>query len=329
MAMAVWAVSFIVVVACRSNSNGPATASTPCGDYFDALDANPCAAGPGLPGSEIARLRARFEQICVADESLPGSGLTDATLEACATAVQSAGCSGGSTTPEVCDIVGTLAGGTGCNEGFQCTSGACFLTAAPGEAGPAPSSCGQCLAIAQLGQPCTVACAPGATCDHGAATPTCVSITLGGVGADCNGVALQCEAGLYCNTAGTCEVLPAVGEPCTTNGLCAPPATCVGSTCQPLGTTGAACGEDQDCVPGLGCGQASQTCSPVTWGTAGQACGDLARCLVGDCDTETMTCPTVIDDGQPCSIDDPSTTCDTFARCTGGLCVLQDSQVCM
>jgi hypothetical protein len=89
---------------------------------------------------------------------------------------------------------------------------------------------------------------------------------------------------------------------------------------------GATCEQDLTCAAGLGCGLASQTCGPITWASSGQACGDLVRCLVGDCNDGI--CPSVIADGHACTVGDPSSTCDTFAQCQGGTCVLQDSQVC-
>jgi hypothetical protein len=324
-ALVVASLSALAVASCQSSSGGPAApTSTPCGDYYDALDDSPCANGPALPPSEVARLRGRFEQICQSGIALPGSGLADETLEACAQAVKSAGCLAASL-PAACTITGTLPAGAACNQDFQCQSGGCFQSLAPGEAG-ASDSCATCLPIAQLGQPCTAVCPPGATCDRSMATPTCVQVMLGEAGAKCDGQSLQCRAGLYCNNSATCAVLPAAGQPCTTNGLCAAAAACVGATCEPPGATGSTCEVDFTCAAGLGCSAASQTCGDVTWASAGQPCGDLVRCLVGDCNGST--CPTVISDGQPCTAGDPSSTCDTFAQCQSGTCVRQDSQVC-
>jgi hypothetical protein len=70
----------------------------------------------------------------------------------------------------------------------------------------------------------------------------------------------------------------------------------------------------------------SQTCGAVTWAGAGQPCGDLQRCLVGDCGP-TGTCPVVVADGQTCPADATS-TCDSLADCAGGSCALEDTSVC-
>jgi hypothetical protein len=321
----------IALVALACGSKKPAAGpSSPCDDYFDTLFVGPCTTGPALSDDEVARLRGRFEQICQEGEALPGTGLTDAALEACAQAVTGAGCGVSPAALPACAILGTLPGGTACNESFQCASGACFVGVSAGDAGPSSTGCGQCQTVAELGQPCTSLCVQGATCDNALSPPTCVTVTLGAAGAPCDDVAKQCATGLYCapKTA-TCTALPGQGEPCTSTGLCAATLTCIGTTCQPPSGSGAACSVDRDCASGLGCSFGGQTCGAVTWATAGQPCGDLTRCLVGACDTSTMTCPTVLADGQPCSPTDASTTCDTFSQCDGAACVLQDGNVCM
>jgi hypothetical protein len=326
-ALACWS-TLGLLLACRSSSGGPAgSASTPCGDYFDAINANPCGTGPTLPDAETARLRSRFEQVCASYTTLPGSQITGEDIESCAAAIQAGGCAAEGTTPEVCNVLGTLPAGGACNENFQCQSGVCFQTATVGEAGPALDDCGKCQMVPGVGQSCTTNCAPGAACDTSMTPPTCVAVTQVAAGATCNGTTTVCGAGFYCDSGGTCAALLATGQACGSNGPCAPPATCLGQTCQAPGATGAACGLDSDCAAGLGCGVGSMTCGPVVWASAGQPCGDLTRCLVGSCNYPM--CPSVIGDGQACSPDDASSTCDTFSQCTGGACVLDDSAACL
>jgi hypothetical protein len=319
----------LVAMACGSKKS-PAAAPSPCGDYFDALFVSACASGPTLPDAEVARLRGRFEQICQQGEALPGTGLTDDALEACAQAVANAGCGVSAAALPACAILGTLPGGSACNESFQCASGACFVGASASDGGPGPTSCGRCQSVAQLGQPCTSLCVEGSTCDNTKSPPSCVSVTLGSAGTPCDDVAKQCSAGLYCaGKTAVCTVLPAQGEPCTSTGLCAASLECVGTTCQGPAASGAPCGGDSACAAGLGCSFPGRTCGAVTWADAGQACGDLTRCLVGACDLSSMTCPAVTADGQPCSPTDASTTCDTFSQCTGAVCVPLDASVCL
>lgn len=313
-------------VACgTSHASG---ASNACDDYFAAVQANPCGTGPTLPATEVSRLRTRFEQVCADSKNLPGSGMTDDRLEACAQALQASGCTESGTIPEACDVVGSLAARSSCNENFQCQSGLCFSAAPVGEAGATPGACGTCEPLASLGQPCTDNCVAGTVCNTATSNPTCQTVILGAAGATCNGLAEGCGPGLYCASPSfTCTPLPAADQPCTANAQCAFPATCVGVTCASPGGAGAACDTDTDCVAGLGCSEQTSTCGAVTWASGGQPCGDLTRCLVGEC--PGGSCPTVIGDGQACNAEDPTQTCDTYARCTSGVCVLSDSETCM
>jgi hypothetical protein len=319
------ALALALAAACHSSSGSTASASTPCGDYFDAVSANLCGTGPNPPATETARERARFVQVCTGYASLPGSEITGQELDACATAIQAAGCAG-SLLPAACDLVGSLPTGTPCNESFQCQGGVCFQAAVAGDAASSDSVCGQCVAVATLGQPCTGNCATGTVCDESLATPTCVAVTQVGSGAACDGVKTVCSAGLFCGASGTCAAFHTSGESCA-QAVCAAPLVCASATqtCEAPGASGAACDNDSDCTAGLGCSSQTSTCGPVTWASAGQPCGDLTRCLVGACEG---ACPTVIADGQPCTLSDVSSTCDVFAKCAGGTCVFGDDDVC-
>ena len=96
----------IALVALACGSKKPAVGpSSPCDDYFDSLFVGPCMTGPTLPDDEVARLRGRFEQICQEGEGLPGTGLTDAALEACAQAVAGAGCGVAPAALPACEIL--------------------------------------------------------------------------------------------------------------------------------------------------------------------------------------------------------------------------------
>ena len=318
--------------ACGNKGSSQAAAdggSTPCEDYFDASFVGPCPTGPTLPPAELARERARFEQVCQYGLALPGSGLTDAQLEACATAIQSAGCvSSGTPAPAPCNFFGAQPNGFPCNEDFQCQSELCFQSAPVGEAGAPPSetTCGKCSSVGALGDPCSGStCIPGAVCDTAATSPTCVTPTSGQQGAICDGVAKLCDAGLYCDTS-VCTPALALGKPCSTSAQCAAPAICSAQACAAPGQAGDTCTIDADCAAGLGCSSQSSTCGSVTWASAGDACGDSVRCLVGPCPVLGV-CPTVIADGQACT--DPTSTCDDFSSCVDGTCVLEDSVACM
>src|SRR5580658_2338043 len=75
---------------------------------FTALGERAGCNGIVLPESETARIRARFEQVCLNEMALPGSGMTPATLEACASAIDSSPCE---VQPVECTFFGTLPGG--------------------------------------------------------------------------------------------------------------------------------------------------------------------------------------------------------------------------
>jgi hypothetical protein len=183
------------------------------------------------------------------------------------------------------------------------------------------------------------------------------------VGASCDDLSASCATGLYCSMqTSTCAPLQTAGAPCGEGGGdpggCEAPLGCGDppSTCS-SGSAGAACVTDQQCAPGLGCvpvgpcasgGEVARIgCSPsgqciaVGWPAAGQSCNDAFRCLVGSCGSENglvpipsqgndgglvaATCPKVVPDGQPCSA---SSTCDTFAECFQGRCILLDAVAC-
>jgi hypothetical protein len=119
--------------------------------------------------------------------SLPGSGITIAALQACASALSVSSCQGSLYNPSLtnesliglvtsmrtaggggssgggCDFRGSLLDGAPCNEDFQCASGSCQGARRFGN-NPAPT-CGTCVRVAALGQSCAGGfCGPDATC---------------------------------------------------------------------------------------------------------------------------------------------------------------------
>jgi hypothetical protein len=304
-----------------TDASGPMSSTaaiTACDHYFAAQYARGCG-GPEVPPDEQARILARFEQVCQNQYALPGSGVTPATLEACASALEASPCELPDGQPEACTFQGSLPGGAACNEGFQCESGRCQGTAfASPEGQIGPTTCGTCEAAVALGQVCgqgnsSAGCPAKAGCvaeDASASIPTytCAAPAYGDVGATCDDETALCETGLYC-ASGQCAPLAVAGAPCGAGptppgnpGGCVPPLSCVGdpgaTTCA-LGVTGAFCLDDLDCSPGLGCMPgpcapmgvparigcaASGTCGPVAWGGPGQSCDPPStRCLVGSC----------------------------------------------
>ena len=299
------------------------TATSACEHYYAAQNLR--CGGPVLPASEGTRVQDRFVQVCLNDMALPGSGMTPASVEACASALDPSPCELPDGPPVACNFSGALPGGAPCNEGLQCQSGQCQGTAAFSPEGPiGPYTCGTCAPFVAVGDVCahemfSGGCGGNAACILGAGmetatypTYTCLAITQGGVGAACDDLSAVCETGLYCAAqTGRCTVLGHAGAVCGEGatapgdpGGCVAPLSCVGlegaATCG-VGAVGAFCLNDLDCSAGLGCVPgpcsttvarigcaASGTCQPVSWASAGQACdGGRTRCLVESCGSGT------------------------------------------
>src|SRR5580698_7954444 len=108
-----------------TDASGPMSSTaaiTACDHYFAAQYARGCG-GPEVPPDEQARILARFEQVCQNQYALPGSGITPAALEVCASALEKAPCRSSVGPPVQCMFQGTLAAGAPCNESFQCQGG--------------------------------------------------------------------------------------------------------------------------------------------------------------------------------------------------------------
>lgn len=338
-----------------------------CDHYFDA-NYSRCG-GPVLPAAEMDRIRARFQQICASQLALPGSGVTEANLEACASALDVSACQFPAGQPIACDFHGTLLGGATCTDNVQCVSGQCQGTQLFSPDGPVgPVTYGTCAPVVAVGQVCaqgsfSAGCPQGAVCitadTTGSTLASCVEVAQGDVGATCDDLSAKCKPGLYC-AGETCAPLAGSGAACGDGpsrwpGGCVAPYGCgdTPSTCR-SGSTGATCVSDQECAPGLGCipGPCSGSiarigcsaygqCAAISWAAPEQPCSDLVRCLVGSCvfvgtsgpgngqDADgglaAGTCPTVVPDGQPCTV---ASTCDTFSQCFQGKCTLLDGVVC-
>ncbi len=311
--------------------------SSACDDYFNAAFSGACPRNNLAPApSEIARVQSRFDKLCADALALPGVGITSASLEACVAAIQSTSCAVLDDQYGACSFTsGSLAAGASCLTDAQCGTGDCSAGVQAPDGGI--TVCGVCSAAVPLGGSCAngQSCGPNAMCNFGAmADETCVAVVSVGEGGACNSAFDRCNSGLQCNSSGVCAVPEGPGAACRSDWDCAPPLACPApaagpSTCQPEGAVGAPCYDAAECTSGLHCDLTSYQCTSVTWVAAGQPCnGGSLSCLVGGCSmaspegTETGTCPTVIPDGQPCNPTDGTTTCDTFAQCTQGVCVL-------
>jgi hypothetical protein len=79
------------IAACDDYFNAGAVVLPPATAWAQIGGRNGCE-GAVLPDSERARVRARFEQVCLNQIALPGSGISPAGLEACAAALIASPC---------------------------------------------------------------------------------------------------------------------------------------------------------------------------------------------------------------------------------------------
>lgn len=320
------------VVAAVACSRGGSSSASTCDHIFDAVYDSQC--GTTLAPDQVAHARARYEQLCEEALAIPGTGETASWADACASALQAAGCRM-QAPPQACDPPpGTLATGATCANNSQCQSLAC--TAMPGPGGDGGMNCGTCSAGVACGNTtCTANQMCMSSIVDGGSSFSCVATTYVGAGGACGMGSEVCNPGLYCDyQAHVCTALVASGGACMGSEQCQWPFVCAASpmggnsgTCQPGAASGAACGGPSgvQCAPTLQCDQ-TMHCAGITFVQPGQACGTtgLTQCEVGQC--INGKCPTVIPDGQACPM--PGTTCDWFAECTNGTCQLPTVNTC-
>jgi hypothetical protein len=277
--------------------------------------------GSVLPAGEAARTAPLFEQDCMSQFSLPGNGVTAASLEDCASATEAAPCQTRSL-PE-CDIRGTLPERAPCFVGTQCESGRCSSPSlAPGRP---PTMCGTCDRVAQVGEKCSgndAVCARGSTCVI-TTFDQCVAFTFGEDGANCDELTALCRRGLYCEgKSNRCTPLGDLGQPCDSNlpTGCKPPLFCsdASNTCTMPGGIGSRCNNvGGECAPGLGCDQAS--CAPLVWVAPGELCGlCLGRCHNMGLGEDPFRCRPIVANGAPCAGE--SDACEDTSTCFDGTC---------
>jgi hypothetical protein len=307
-----------------------------CAAYFDAADAYQSRCG-GPPGPWFG-LRDRFLKVCQVEISAPGAS-TDAGLGACASAIKDATPTCGAANAAACngvaDAPGTLPTGAPCGSSAQCGSGVCKA--------PSLRTCGVCATRIAIGLACDSLkgerCTEDASCVLPIGSPSGTCTRLSDVGGPCGG-GESCKKPLNCDRA-TKKCVPegTNGAACETNGDCAEPLVCgPGNTCVQPNATGAPCSPGfsrTGCKPKDTSDVGTKTCVapiPPIAVEPGGACGSGRDCRTGSCYTPTGasqgTCPAVLADGSPCDPKDKSKTCEQFAECVGGTCLLFDARTC-
>lgn len=307
-----WLFLGVLISACGATDGGspntgePATLVTPdsaCAAYAEASCARYAACSTfAVPQSfgDAATCQARLKLQCTLQMAVPSTGMTAATVSACARALPSATCGAlaGRTVPE-CTFKGTIINGAKCSQREQCQSGSCRI---------ASGTCGVCAAVLAAGQACTYSyeCARGFTCSSS------VCRAWGTAGQACSDTQ-PCSPELYCHA-----------------GTCALPISTPGAACTP--TEWGSCNE----LNGLTCKDASAVCAQLRLASPGQACGTVAGDEVlcsggGDCQVASGAtrgiCLAPAADGAACDTT-RGVRCLAPATCTNKICVLPSSPTC-
>jgi hypothetical protein len=237
---------------------------------------------------------------CMAALAAPGTKLTPAHDQACASAIDAQACADllGPSPPDACvPPAGARANGQPCSFNGQCQSTFCAV--------PQGAACGSCADEPKAGDSCVI---------------------------DGN-----CGRGLVCSSDQVCIVPAAVGQDCHRDRDCVVASTCIAATktapgkCVAAGqSAGVACdaqkgpGCDRDL--GLYCAPTTHVCTAVSFAQAGSPCGDVAgsgvACLAGavcqiPAGSKTGTCAAAAADGAACTVGgEPH--CLAPARCVAG-----------
>ncbi len=357
----------LAVAACSSTTTtAPGQAiSDACGRVFEAyakVDALCVAEGArGQPsGSYLAAQKGSFARSCGNLASAPGSGITTAYLDACASALNAvSACTVDSDKVEACRTpLGTLGDGAGCADDSQCASGDCKTSSSisggdagvTGDAGLATKAkyCGTCVPTLAEGAACVVtsgaSCRPDLRCAGGkcvtrAPVADGVSCVVGSGASD----TLSCKVGSFCDytttggtPTGTCKKAPARGEACTTE--CAPGSACIAAKCTEPLADGSPCTSKTECRSSSRCSSPEKKCVARTYSAEGSACGGVQgtgcaaalSCVYAGTDSSNGVCRARVPEGGPCTevSSGTSPTCDYYLTCVDNKCQFEDANLC-
>jgi hypothetical protein len=294
-----------VVVACSSSSGAKSASTEGCQPYASALCAklDSCAHfGLAVQYGDVATCTTRVAKACALGVNAPGTGVTTANLEACASALGGVSCDDLLTNkpPAACRTpAGTIAEAAPCAEDAQCQSRHC--NGSGGE-------CGICTKKGDAGD----VCATNKDCDDiGLVCANATCVVPGVAGAACD-VTHPCIATLVCKS-GTCTKPTAAGAPCDP-----PPA------------------RDCDGIAGFYCDSGSKLCVQDGVASAGQSCAAVPGtpnnrplCTGGTfCQPRgAIVCLADAADGEPCDLES-GPFCLAPATCTNEVCTILDPSTC-
>ncbi len=209
-----------------------------------------------------------------------------------------------------------------CSDGVACTDDSCNETTESCDNVANDANCDDGL-YCNGAESCDalLGCQAGTTvnCDDGVA---CTDDSCNETTGACDNIAndANCNDGLYCNGAETCD--PALDCQAGTD-------PCVGQLCDEVGDVCVDCFDDLDCDDGLYCNGA-ETCvsGSCQTGTAVD-CNDGVACTDDSCNETTDSCDNVVndancDDGLHCN---GAETCDALLGCQAGVAVHCDDGV--
>ena len=254
---------------------------------------------------------ARSSLTCPQRAGLAGSGITAASLNACAQGYASLSCvdfqSGVNFLPAACQPAGTLAAGAVCGDDRQCQSAYCKIGA---------TTCGVCTVKVAEGAACAASadCAAGLLCN----TTTKKCATPADTGASCK--TAPCKPGLYCDSgSSTCGAGLGVGAACTTTA-----SRCDGAKGYFCDGTTNKCVAEQLAQPGAACNPAPG--SRVICGGSSHCYGAIgARTCIPDANDGAACDFGVVSSGPGCRT---GAICAAGAMTTKGVCQVSDPTTC-
>jgi hypothetical protein len=154
---------------------------------------------------DLAGCTERLTRACTEQAKSNGTGLNQASIAACATAISPATCEAvlANNVP-ACTFHGDFADGAVCGDSGQCASGFC---------NQGGNLCGVCAAKGVAGSACASGsndeCQTGLVCSSG---KLCVAPAA--VGGACDDATAPCLLGSFCTTGKTCGLTVAAGQEC-------------------------------------------------------------------------------------------------------------------
>lgn len=258
----------------------------------------------------------RLTQACTKQSLSTGSGMTEANILACETALSIATCSDVfANNVAACTFHGTLADGATCGDNSQCASGFCSLGG---------NLCGVCAGKSAAGAACASGsndeCQTGLVCSSG---KICAQPAV--VGGPCDDTTQPCLTGAFCTSAKTCALTAKAGDKCPGAYLNIGDGTlCLGKDTAASPQTSTQIGT---ATSGQPCGLAPSTGTPPTL----CAPGSVAACTLVSGGIQLFGIPTKgicaapIQDGFTCTATD---ICQPGAQCISGTCQIPTGRYC-